>query len=64
MVERLGHVLGWAGNILATILVGLGSYVFLTNPLWSDPWVFAAFLVLLGLVVFLIGRAARYVLAG
>jgi hypothetical protein len=72
MLERLGHVLGWIGNILAGLaLVGTGIFV---GAMFKDPEYFSrepgvvyGFGIggcVLALVIFLIGRALRYIFAG
>lgn len=56
MMSRLGNVLGWAGNILGLAGIGLG--------LLSTEWFGQVVLVCGGLVLFLLGRALRYVFSG
>jgi hypothetical protein len=59
MLERLGKVCGWVGTGLALLIVVWG---FLTwHPGTGRPLYFG---VLAAVVVFLIGQALRYVLAG
>ena len=59
MLERLGKVCGWAGTGLALLIVIWG---FLTwSPGNRGPLYFG---VPVAVVVFLIGQALRYVLAG
>jgi hypothetical protein len=62
MLVRLGHVLGWAGNLIAALLI-VGNILF---QLLSGYWEWQNFLFVLGLaaLVFLIGRALRYIFAG
>jgi Na+-transporting methylmalonyl-CoA/oxaloacetate decarboxylase gamma subunit len=60
MAARLGHVLGWAGDILGGLLMLTGVYWGRT----TDKFVMFLLFFLAGFVVFLIGRACRYVLAG
>ena len=70
MLERLGDVLFWAGNIFAALCVLAGVttafVMFRTdNPtdVASAPYVGAG-IALIGFIPWLIGRAFRYVLAG
>lgn len=60
-VQRLGHVLGWAGNLIALPIIALGLYALMQER--GEP-LMKALLIGAGVVVFLIGRALRYVLAG
>jgi hypothetical protein len=60
-LQRLGHVLGWTGNIVALPLIALGLYGF-SQPA-GDAFVRGA-AIGLGIIAFLIGRALRYILAG
>jgi len=71
MLERLGKVLGWAGNIFAGLFL-IGSvwlYFYLRNghtPA-SEPWLsiwFALVGCVIAIVIFLIGRALRYIFVG
>lgn len=65
MADRLGHVLFWAGVLIAAVLIGFAIFV-LYEP--SVPAQNRAILMGLacGLAVlaFLIGKACRYVLSG
>jgi len=61
MAGRVGNVLDWAAILLALFHMGLAIYI------WSQPasdvgavWA----LVVFGMLIFLMGRALRYVLAG
>jgi hypothetical protein len=58
MLVRLGHVLGWVANILAALLLLFAFSVWRPG---SDDYLW-----ILGfaIVVFLIGRALRYIFAG
>ena len=101
MLERLGHVLGWIGDILGGLFVlgGLANYFRLyewiiskliggprpvTDPAilkqlenWSDDQLLLKFgeirkaeletlifLLVAGVLIFLVGRTLRYVIAG
>jgi hypothetical protein len=60
MAARLGNVLYWAAILLALIHVGLAIHVWAQAA--SDVgavWALVAF----GVIIFLIGRAFRYVLS-
>ena len=61
-MQRLGHVLGWAGNLVGVPLVLVGVYTLTLPGGATDAKVL--FLLLPGIVIFLLGRAFRYVLAG
>jgi hypothetical protein len=70
MIERLGNVLYWTGNIFAALLVLAGATMAVVmirtdNPtdVASAPYVGAG-IALSALIPWLIGRAFRYVLAG
>jgi hypothetical protein len=56
MLARLGDVLYWAGCLIAAAFIGLELHA--RNP--SD-WLFV---ISFSVVMWLLGRAARYVLAG
>ena len=61
MAGRLGHVLFWAGALIAALLVS-AAFAFARNNPGEE---FAAFVVGgFGVIVFLIGLASRHVLAG
>lgn len=60
-LQRLGHVLGWTGNGIAALLIGVGIYGF-TNA-GGDAFVKGA-TVVAGIAAYLIGRALRYIFAG
>jgi hypothetical protein len=62
MVARLGHVLGWTGNIVGGLLMLMGAYWGLFGTV--DKMATFLFFFVPGVVIFLIGRACRYVLAG
>jgi len=70
MIDRLGNVLYWTGNIFAALLVIAGAAMAVVmirtdNPtdVASAPYVGAG-IALSALIPWLIGRAFRYVLAG
>ena len=59
MLERLGKVCGWAGTGLALVAVVWGFMNWSAGN--GQPLVYG---VLGGVVIFLIGQALRYILAG
>jgi len=61
-LQRLGHVLGWTGNLIGGALIIAGAYT-LTLP-GGDTFLKVTFLLLPGFLIFLIGRALRYIFAG
>lgn len=62
MAERLGIVLYWTGVIITGLLVVLAAFIF--NEPGRDSWILALVFAGAGVVVWLIGRACKYVLAG
>lgn len=62
MLERLGHVLGWTGNIIGGLMVVVGIYLLLNDP--PLDWFKLVIALGPGVAVFLLGRAFRYILAG
>jgi len=60
MVARLGNVLYWAACGIAALLGALGGFEFYAH---KDATAMVG-LALFGIVVWLIGRACQYVLAG
>ena len=62
MLARLGEVVYWAGCGLAVIWIGMGLYASFDreHPRWEDFALAGGGAVL----IWLIGRATRYVLAG
>jgi hypothetical protein len=62
MFERFGHVFGWIGNLLGGLLIVGGIYI-LTLPT-GDTFSAVLFLLGPGVVIFLLGRALRYIFAG
>ena len=64
MIERLGYVLGWTGNIFAVLSVLIGVFSFFSaNESGVGSFLFV-FFVVVGAVIFSVGRAVRYVLTG
>jgi len=67
MIARLGMVLYWCGLAIAS-LCEIAAIVILvmviTNKAAADAWFAVAFFAAVGGVSWLVGRAAKYVLAG
>jgi hypothetical protein len=67
MLARLGNVLYWAFSGLAFLIVGLVAYAVVADvrrglAMENDAWA-VALAVILAVVLWLLGRACRYVLA-
>src|SRR5262245_60151090 len=62
MAARLGHVLGWAGDIVGGLLMLMGAYFGAVATV--DKLTTFLLLFVPGFTMCLIGRACRYVLAG
>ena len=62
MLARLGHVLYWAGCLLAVPPLILGVMVLADRK--PDAWMGLGFYTVVAVVIWLIGRACKYVLAG
>jgi hypothetical protein len=60
MIARLGNVLYWAACGVAALLGALGAYEFFVH---KDSAAMIG-LALFGLIVWLVGRACQYILAG
>src|SRR5262249_21460585 len=63
MVARLGNVLYWAGTLVACLIAGLTAFAVLFGTGKGDPLLQGLGL-FVAAAIWLIGRAARYVLAG
>ena len=63
MAARLGNVLYWAASLVAGGFLVFGGLVLTFNRGPDGPFIAGAF-VGIGVVVWLVGRACRYVLAG
>ncbi len=59
---RLGRLLHWAAAAFVGLL-WLGEFVGIIFGYWSDSYFIVGAVVLAGIVVFLVGRGLRYVLA-
>jgi hypothetical protein len=65
MLARLGNVLYWTGCLLGILLVSAAvAFYSLAAGERAEIVLFSALFIGLGVVVWLIGRACRYVLAG
>jgi hypothetical protein len=71
MLERLGHVLGWIGNILAILMLIWSAIMYFAlrnDPANShDPYflpLFAGGLCVIAVAIFAVGRGLRYIFAG
>lgn len=66
MLLRLGNVLGWTANIFALLIWGIGLAIVIAthNSGAPDGYLAGAASFGAGVLIFAIGRAARYVLAG
>jgi hypothetical protein len=66
VLARLGHVLGWTGNIIGGLLVSFWIYTMVAIPDPQGLHTFARglFLLLPGIVIFLLGRALKHIFAG
>ena len=64
MIARLGNVLYWAACILAAVVAAFSLVGFVDSPMRQYDWANLAFFGAIGLGVWLVGRALRYVLAG
>jgi hypothetical protein len=65
MLARLGDVLYWLGCILAGLTVAAGAFLwFAEGHARKDGIAVVAGFLVFALILWLIGRACRYVLAG
>ena len=62
MAAVLGDVLYWLATLIAGITIGVAFYRWMYMP--SDDPLEVWFLLAIGVVTWLVGRALRYVLAG
>jgi len=63
MLARLGNVLYWGGCVLAALVLLSGLLLF-EGMSASDTAFYAALTLIASALVWLVGRAAKYVLAG
>jgi hypothetical protein len=68
MIARLGMVLYWMGLGIASLCeiaaIAVFVMVITNNHTASEAWMLAAFIAIAGGLSWLVGRAAKYVLAG
>lgn len=64
MAARLGEVIYWAGCLFGALFVVAAVYVYAVDPGSRDGQFLAALVGGFGVACWLIGRAAKYVLAG
>jgi hypothetical protein len=64
MAERLGHVLYWAGCVLAALAIGVGAFLSFAMVQRSDSIFVLVVATVVAILIWLLGRACRYVLAG
>ena len=64
MIVRLGNVLYWAACALAALAAAFSLVGFVDSPMRQQDWANLAFGGAIGLGVWLVGRAFKYVLAG
>jgi len=64
MAARLGQVLYWAACGLALLTFGFVAYLILIVGVPHEDWPVIGIISAMGVVVWLIGRAFLYVLAG
>jgi hypothetical protein len=63
MIERLGKALYWLGCIVTALVIGTGWLGPILDTAQVPPWYFAL-IAAIGRIIWLIGCACRYVLAG
>ena len=64
MLERLGHVLGWTGNVLAVVAILIGGFLSSIAMNTEYKVAYAAAGLVAASVLWAIGRALRYIFAG
>jgi hypothetical protein len=62
MLIRLGNVLYWLGCILGAAIIAMGAFVW--NAGWNGREMALLACLVVAIVVWAIGRAFRYILAG
>ena len=60
MITRLGLVIGWAATAIAVLLVGLGVFGLMREQ--ADHFAVVVFFVVPGILIYLAGRAIRFIL--
>jgi hypothetical protein len=67
MLARLGNVLYWLGSalsILTLLIIPFGGAFGLRYPFRTDDIVYIVFVIIVAGLIWVVGRACRYVLAG
>lgn len=63
MAARFGHVLYWAASLIAALMIGTAAFAVIANGVAiNDAGILAT--VFYAVIIWLIGLACRYVLAG
>lgn len=63
MLARFGNVLYWAATVIAVCIIGLVAYAVMFGDPNADRFGQGLF-AFIGVVIWLLGRAFRYVLSG
>ena len=64
MIVRLGNVLYWTACILTALVAAFTLFDFVTSSMRQENWLNLAFGGAIGLGVWLVGRALKYILTG
>jgi hypothetical protein len=62
MITRLGLVIGWTATAIAVLLVGIGAFGLMREQ--ADHFVMIVFFIIPGVLIYVAGRAVRFVLIG
>jgi hypothetical protein len=62
MIARLGLLISWAATAIAILLVGVGIFGLMREQ--ADHFVMIVFLIIPGALIYVAGRAVRFVLIG
>lgn len=60
MIVRLGLVIGWAATAIAVLLIGLGAFGLMREQ--ADHLFVVVFFIVPGILIYLAGRAVRFIL--
>jgi hypothetical protein len=63
-IERLGYALGWTGNVMAALALMIAAFLSMQMVQQSDRIFIAVIGFVVAAILFGIGRAFRYILAG
>jgi hypothetical protein len=63
MAARLGEVLYWGASVIAGLLM-IGAAFAMVFGMGDDRFLMVGFVTVFAIIVWLVGRACRYVLAG